>query len=357
VAERAFTVTELRRTGDGGLVDTPVKFEWTAAGHSAPATSWQFGLEQRTAREDYPGAEEPVEQVLGPNFKEFTVSGTWDDKYNFGGFALDTYRAFEALVQRGSLVRLEFETISITGLLKTVNFNYRRASYIGYEFTFSPHYRVAGSLTRSGPVRKKTPDALKPPTEYRDAAGAAVDTLEATTPNAAAFVALQAGDFGPAVRQRTCDIRTAFNAVVTAIDQRLDPKVEEFEALKRVVAGMVAMRGQAAGMLTELAGAKSSANLAYQDAVSLLDFDTWTRSTKAYARVLALTGHQGAEELSRRVQPRAIALYYPSKGESLYGISQRFYGTPSRWRQISERNGLTALTLQGTEALIIPERR
>lgn len=356
MAERTFTITEMRRAGDGGMVETPVKFEWTNGGRSAPRGSWKFGVEQRTVRTDYPGAEEPVEQVLGPNFKEFSVFGCWDDRYNYAGFALDTYRAFEQLTQRGSIVRLEFETITIHGIIKETDFDYKRKDYIMYSFTFSPHYRQQGALARTGPVRKKTPEALKSPTEFRDTAGAQIDGMEAL--NATAFMAATiAGDLYPTTRARTLSLRDKFNKVVTAIDQRIDARVEEFEALKRVASGFAVIKGEAAEMLTDLASAKSSLNMAWDDAVNVLQFDEWVRGMAAYARILMLTSEDGNRELSRRVEPKAIALYYPHKGESLYGISQRFYGTPGAWRNIAERNGITTMTLQGDEALIIPERR
>lgn len=357
MSAREFTITELQRAGDGGFVDTKVKFTWTNGGRSAPRGTWKFGVEQRTVRDDYPGSTEPVEQVLGPNFKEFTCEGIWDDRYNEPGFALSQYRAFEALVQRGSMARIEFETITINGIIKGCDFDYKRADFIGYTFTVSPHFRQPGALARTGPSRKRTVDALRPPTEFRDNAAVAVDGMEAGLPNAAAFNALVAGDLHQTVKGRVGTLRTDADTITTAIDQRINPKIDEFTALKRVAAGFVAMKGNAFSLITDLAAAKSSLDMAYGDAVSVLDYDTWTRNLKALARTLALTGHNGNAELSRRVQPKAIAIYYPSKGESLYGISQRFYGTPSRWRLIADRNGLTTLTLQGDEALIIPEGR
>jgi nucleoid-associated protein YgaU len=48
------------------------------------------------------------------------------------------------------------------------------------------------------------------------------------------------------------------------------------------------------------------------------------------------------------------ALYRPRAGESLYAISNQFYGTPHQWRQIAEVNGLYGMTLTGEELLTIP---
>ncbi len=360
MSERVFTITEMRRAGDGGMVETPIKFEWTNDNRAAPRGSWKFGVEQRTVRTDYPGAEEPVEQVLGPSFKEFSLMGCWDDRYNFPGFAVDTWRAFESLVQAGALVRLEFEGVTIHGIIKDADFDYWRASYIMYSFSVSPHYRHQGALARTGPVRKKTPEALKPPTEYRDLAGAQVQGMQALNdgvPGTLFIANTIKGDLFPTVRARTDTIFERFKDVVSAIDQRIDAKVQQFEAIKRVASAFAVIQGQCSELLTDLASAKSSINVAWDNAVSILAFDEWVRSMTAYARILLLTSKEANAELSRRVEPHAIALYKPHAGESLYGISQRFYGTPGAWRQIADRNSLTTLTLTGTETLIIPERR
>lgn len=355
MAEREFTITELKRAGDGGYVDAPVKFVWTNTNYAAPRGSWKFGLEQRSVREDYPGTEEPVEQVLGPNYKEFELQGCWDDRYAGAGFALQTYRAFEALVQRGSLCRFEFETISMVGLIKNADFDYRRSTYIMYSFTVSPHYRVSGGLVTGTTIRRKPAAAFKPVTEYRDVALAntlSMESVFSTTPRMFILGTTVADTKG--IMQ---SLRGAADSITEAVAQRLDPTIETFEALRRIANSLAVVKGAAAGMLTQMSALKTSVNMTFDNAVNSLDFDVWRTDLSRYARTLALTGHQGRDEINRRAEPKAVALYRPRKGESLYSISQRFYGTPSMWRLISTRNGLTSMTLQGTELLIIPERR
>lgn len=355
MAVRAFTVTELRRAGDGGYIDTPVKFEWTNEGMSAPRGSWKFGVTQRTVREDYPGVEEPVEQVLGPNYKDFSLQGVWDDRYNFYGFATDQWRKFEALCQRGSLCRFEFESVSIVGLLKDADFDYKRASLIGYSFTVSPHYRVSGGIGSGTTVRRKTPDALRPVTEYRDVAvslGDQMDSVQALAPSAVMVGTVHAdtATFLARMHQGVADL-------VDAVDQRVGNTTDTFVDLKRVSNALNVLKGSAAAMIINVAGLSSSTGLAYDNAVAALDYDSWRCGLSATARKMGLLSVQGRNELARRVEPKAVALYRPRKDESLYSISQRFYGTPTGWQLIATRNGLTTITLQGTELLIIPERR
>lgn len=352
---REFTITELKRSGDGGYVDTPVKFVWTNDGRSTPRGSWRFGLQTRSVREDYPGAEEPVEQVLGPNYKDFSLQGVWDDRYNTPGFALDTMRKMELLVQRGSLCRFEFETVALTGLLKDLDFDYKRANYIGYSFTVSPHYRTAGGANTGTSVRKKAPEALRPVTEYRDVAIEAAAFMELVYSGIPAQN--MTGTTGADTRGFLDRIQDGVSDLVSAVEWRADAGDDAFTDLKRVSNALNVLKGSAAAMITSVAGFKSSVNLSYDNAVAALDFDVWRTGLSAYARKLGLLGAEGRDEMARRVEPKAVAIYKPRKDESLYSISQRFYGTPTGWQLIASRNGLTTITLQGTETLIIPERR
>jgi len=355
MADKEFTITELRRV-DSGFVDTPVKFVWTSENRSAPRPSWRFGLEQRTIREDYPGSTQPVEQVLGWNYKQFAVAGTWDDRYNYAGFALETYRAFEEMVKRGNLVRLEFETVTIHGIILNTDFDYKRSDFISYQFEFSPHFRLSGDSSLPSNVKQATiVTSLKAPSEYRDRAAATMDAIESVHSEAPSF------KLKPTLLSTVTGfldlMRNEINKVVTSIDQRLDPRVEEYEALKRLANSFAVIKTYSANLLTELASKKSSTQLAWDSASGIMDFDVWIKSMAAYCRTLALTCHEANIDLTAKVEPKAIALYRPHKGESLYAISTRFYGTPTNWRSISERNGLTYLTLKGTETLIIPEKR
>jgi hypothetical protein len=345
-----FTITELRAAGP----ESALKFVWTAAKRSAPRGSWRFGLEQRSVREDYPGAAQPVEQVLGANFKEFTLGGVWDDRYNEPGYALATFRKFEELVARGNMCRFEFESISVTGLIKDVEFDYKRSDFITYQFTVSPHFRTPGDLAAAAGVRRATPTTLRPVTEFRDLVNTQRDALNQIMA-AGPFNKLD-GNLGATVRGRVAEIDTGTTSLMATIAARVVNGVEKLDGLRRIAASFQVLKGYAAALMTDLAVAKTSTELAWETASGVLEWEVWTRGLKEYARLLYRTSHEAEIEMSRRVVPKAIAIYYPHKGESLYSVSQRFYGTPGSWRFIADRNNLETMTLQGTEALIIPER-
>lgn len=353
MATREFKITELKRAGEGGYVDTPVSFTWDVDHMSSPRGTWKFGVEMRTVREDYPGADEPVEQVLGSNYKEFSLQGVWDDRYNYPGFALLTQKQFEALTKRGSVCRFEFESLSFNGIIKSAEFDYKRASLIAYTFMVSPHKRTAGNFTIGTVDRKKAAEAFTPVGEYRNQAVVGADFLASLVSPAPSMRGTTDDETKGLIRR----IREGVASLVSAVEQRFDKSQDRYVDVKRTAAALNVVKGTAAEMLFLASSYKSSTALAYEDAKAILDFDCWRTDLTRTARTLGLLGASGSAELARRVDPKTVALYRPRKDESLYAISQRFYGTPTAWRTIASANGLTTITLQGTELLVIPERR
>ena len=357
MSTREFTIYELTRTGSD-YTDSGNKFVWTNEGRSSPRESWKFGVKLRTSRTDYPGSPVPVEQVLGHNYEPFSLSGLWDDRYNSAGFALGQQRQIEALVQRGGMVRIEFESIVIHGLITVVDFDYRREWQIGYTLTFSPHYRHKGSTGQLGPVvdpTKKGRGATTTPQEYRDRAVALAKQLIIAKNT---FPIAQVDD-GLSARMRAGinEILNSINGMTEAVNQRISPLIDTANGVKRIAGSFALIKGNAAALVFSLSAVRSDVALTWQSAVGVLSLESAARSMRTFAYALGLMSHEAALDLNRRVAPNAIAVYYPSRGESLYSIAQRFYGSASQWRLIATRNGLISTVLQGTEALIIPERR
>lgn len=384
MADKLFTITEMRRataaSGPGQYVEGGVRFEWSARTHSIPVEAWEMPIHQRTVRDDYPGSEEPVEQVLGWNYETFTLSGGWDDRYGGQGFALDTFRQFEALVKRGSMVRIEFETITMYGLITDFVPRYELESLIGYSFTVSPHFRVQGETARE----------LLKPADIVDPRVAVLEALEV----AGALETTQILAGGVPQRPVSADVELArrerlgtawagpgappaFQAVGGLLEsvgeeldemfatleeadtqvrgQILDPLTDGAQGLSRLAQRFAAVKTRAANITTALGSAGSTASMAWQTAVAVLEFDNWRAGMAANARLQWLGAHDAGKSLARASEPKAKALHAARRGESLYGISNQYYGTPHEWRRIAERNNLSTLTLDGDELLVIPE--
>ena len=77
----------------------PIRFEWSAAKRNAPFRPWSFGTLLTTARTDYPGTvNAPTEQVLNARLSDFTLAGKFKDSWNYAGYAVEEWRAFEKMV-------------------------------------------------------------------------------------------------------------------------------------------------------------------------------------------------------------------------------------------------------------------
>ncbi len=345
-----FIIEEQAQQGDGTLVDVGTRFEWDAKHQSSPRNSWDFGIKQRTHREDYPGADQPTEQILGPNFTDFTLSGRWDDRYNYKGFAEDSRVEFEKLVQRGNYVRISFEGVSVVGIIKDVDFNYRREYDIGYKFAVSPHYRNKGGDARQqGDI---APQAISDPQTYADQAVALCQAARAI--HDAAPIVLIAGTIAGSIKTSLETLIDRMNTTQTILDNRVFTVSESVNSVSRLVQSFVALQNSALVTLSFLGQTDSTVGLDYETAIGVLDFEVWQRELAFTMRQLLIVAYQASVDLGRLVTPQTQAIYRPHSGESLYGISNRFFGTPDHWRDIFDANNLSSFTLSGTELLIIP---
>jgi nucleoid-associated protein YgaU len=114
--------------------------------------------------------------------------------------------------------------------------------------------------------------------------------------------------------------------------------------------------GDASGVIDSLVSVRADVELGIRNAMTVLDFEAWSRGLRSQMQLLRGTTNDAAAKMEERAFAKAVGIYRPRAGESLYKISNQVYGTPFAWKVIYERNGLTNMRLDGTELLIIPER-
>lgn len=343
-----FKITELKLASNGQLTDTSNVFEWTAREYSAPRGPWKFGGEQRSVRTDYPGYDEPTEQILGPNFTPFTIKGIWDDRYMGAGNALTTYQTFEDMCWRGPMVRIEFDTISVIGLIKKWDFEYKRADYIGYEFEVSPHTRA------KKPQIAKLNAGPPNPQPFNLAAYSSItnaQTMLYTVP-----MGWMVGEIWLDAYAILTELATLSVLIETVISGRLFYENQDAGTIDRIMHLFASMRLKARELITLFKSSKSSTVLILTQADKVLTYDAWQRGLCWLVRLIILQCLLAEENLSRSAVPRTSNLYRPAEGESLYAISQKFYGSPDYWRDIMEANGIETTVLLGVELLVIPPR-
>ena len=367
-----FTITELGRVGsqsggrpDGGEGEI---FEWTSdrapkditkgGARAIPKQPWGLGGKLRTVRTDYPGAKTPSEQVLGPNHSDQTLVGRWDDRYNFPTYARKEMRRFEEMCRRGNLVRIGFQELTFECLITDWQFTYKRDWWIGYQFTLSVHDR-ADEYT----LQSRSPDTTKSPAEAFDDCNDIVQALAVRGEESLKEQALEAklaGEANDASKASLKDMQAHRDQLADTLDQQeLNIDTSGGNAVspfRRLATQFRTIGNDGFALVQNLIEVKSDVDLAVRTALSVLAFEDWSRSLRFQGRVLMGISSQAGNAMDERAEPDAVRLYRPHKGESLYAISRRFYGTAHSWRLIADRNGLSDFELTGDELLIIPER-
>ncbi len=363
-----FTMQEVRRVGGATVEGSPGNneaFTWTSdsrppgtgeagGARACPRNSWMMTGRLRTIRTDYPGASIPSEQVLGPNHDPFTLSGRFDDRYNFPGYALQEMRRFEAMCRRGNILKVQFQNQAFEGLITEWKFNYKREWYVEYTFTMSVHSRPDEEQVDVSPKVPPTP------TDIADASKIAAEAMKEVTTLVAPRDLFAGSEMSDTIDARLLELDLELEKIDDTIDGTLlsDSSGTDrfFNGYKRLATQFRDTRSTALGIITAMTETRSDTELAVRTALSVLDYESWTRSMRFNARVLMGQAQKGADEMDERDEPAVQRVYRPFKGESLYAISRKFYGTPHAWRFISDRNGLRDFELQGDEVLIIPNR-
>lgn len=342
-----FTIQELLPASAVYRGGDAARFEWDAQRKSIPVAPWSYGVQLRTVRTDYPGGGAVTEQVLGANFKPFTLQGRWVDKWNVPGYAELTRKQFEALVLRGNLCRFQFRGVTFVGLITDFDCDYKRPQDSKYKFTVSAHGRGETDLV----ARPRSPRTTLDPKTHQLQLKQRLEELPIANPPpnfggnpiAREILAL-AGAFNNAV----ADVADAVDAAVLA------PLGDVAKAMQVLAASFAITRGRAQQLIDKL-GAIRSDVAGVQTSFSLATMDAWVRGLVRQARLATDLAYRAEDDVVRRAQPDVLAIHEAKQNESLYGIALRYYGSPDGWRLIAQRNGLESFALQGGELLVIPE--
>lgn len=400
-----FTITEkpelggfTPRSGEGQI------FRWSSDNHNIPQGSWDFGGRLRTNRTDYPGADRPTEQVLGPHFTPFTLQGRWKNKFNRSALGPDLpnpqpgepgndyaeteMRLFEAMCRRGNVIQIEFQGVKILGLITDWEFSYKRRWDIGYSFTFSPHTRggedeikfTNTQQTTSTPkqlseavkkqmqeyVKKSQSEGQMNAADFSELFGSQSEDVKGTivlSKDGARALFGRKPPLGGLPAQVIADanlqvseVSSEVIALANVVDQRvLSLDAETALGISAAITRADLIIQKAYNIATVSGTLKGSTSLLYRNPIDELNFEVWNKGRGEFARGMIVGTNNTRDELVRREKPDAIALYRPFEGETLYSISQRFFKDFRSWRLIYERNGLDYTVMNGDELLIIPQ--
>ena len=350
-AKRVFSIVEVQKQ-NGQLVETSNRFDWDASSRSAPRGSVSFPMRQRIKRVDYPEGKEPTMQMLGFVFDNATINGVWDDRYAGRNFAMGQWQRFEALMQRGTLVRVSFEDIRLFAAVERFEPTYFHRARIGYEIELAPIRRevtatVITSSLETAPQHRETPQT------HNDRARKNVVAMR--TLNLGMNPLRTASNFMNEIANDVAGLFAYVEEIQGVLDQQFfSPATNTVQTFARLAHSFRIMQNTGLELLRKLGTLKAQTFLAVKTAASVLDFERWVRGMRLYAHLLILDAGRAALQMDRQVAAPAKAVYRPRAGESLYAVSTKFYNTPHNWRAIAERNNLQTFELQGHEFLIIP---
>jgi hypothetical protein len=325
-------------------------FTWDSEHQSSPRNGWEWSVNGRTHREDL--GPDATEQILGVGFGEFTLTGVWDDRYNYTGFAIDTLSEFEQMVFRANPISISFQRLQMRGIIKSFTPRYHHQGRIDYSFVFSAHRR-----NRTQEAEQTRHESLEPARDHDATVNELVAELQATQ-ELAPMPQMTGSLYADvqAVIDECVGRAGAITIIVSARVVEIGAGPDPVSSLQRLSQAFDGLKTSALALPVILAEATYDNGLAWIDAIGALSFDEWCRSMSSNARRLALASAQAAEDVAKLDESEAVAIYRPRAGESLYEVSQRFYGTPHEWRSIADRNNLSDFELTGLEMLVIPKR-
>lgn len=367
MADGRFLIQEL--TGSGASLvpkEDGEKFVWSSdkgapipekgGGRAGLLGRWEFGGELKTTRWDPAGAASPTEHVMSAVHAPFTWRGKWDDRHNFAGYAVKEMERFEAMCRRGNRVLIQFQGQAFYCLIKTWKFSYKMRRMIGYEFTTSTHARVGGAVDNGNPPSPSAVKRFDEASAMTAAMKLAHDGMKKGSMRRAVLPSPFAtdGDMLDALVKRVDDARAELGRIIDS--SPISRGIKPIQQFKRIATQFRAMGGHAFEITTQMAGVRADIDVTVRTAMSVLDFEAWSRTVRYQNRLIAGHGAVAGKDMDRRADPKAKGFYRPRKGEHLYSVSRRAYGTPHGWRDVAERNDLTVMQCTGDELLIIPER-
>ena len=353
-------IVELPRSGASLLEETPVEFVWDSTNHSMAQDTFDLELKVNTNREMPVGAEEPIEQVQSVEWGDVDMHGEWKNQWAGEGFAQRTYEEVARLVSRTPKVRVEMGPHSLVGLLTNLKIRWRTSFEIAYSLKFSVHVNeTIGSARRKDIAPLTTMDFTQRLARTRESFDKVNESLVAAKSTQFATEDLDNAE------DNLVDLKKSIDNADFAVESSAfenDDRREASEMLDRaqhkllaIAAAFAGIRSQIEQNLLDVQELVSTNVLAYNDVVSTLRFEEWSRTQ--YVECVTMIKHVKDGELDARARAtrRPRGIHRVRAGDTLGRISMKWYGTPDNERAIRDANNLDSIFLTTNTDLIIPD--
>jgi hypothetical protein len=312
---------------------------------AAPIGGWKMGAHLRSVRTDYPGAVVPSKQILGAVHKPFTWTGIWWDKFNFPGYAQKEHHRFEKVCFRGNVIKVSYGEEEFFAFIDDVDVEVVRDWERHYTLTVDVQCRTDNSS-----IDRSFSNAANPADELD---GLNTDMAKLADTHAVRPSGALTGTNTSGVSEGLAQASAYLDGVAKALDTKTGV-LSPIGYFRSLATQMRVIEGNYSSILAGLIEARSDLDVGGRNARDVLRFEDWSRNTSTMLRMSRGRAHKAANNLDSRDTGATFTVYRPRKGESLYSISRKKYGTPFRTQQIIISNNLKTTLFTGNETLILP---
>lgn len=351
-------------------------------GRSMPyqGVSWEVG--QRSKIRWYPGNPVATQQVLGPEEFPTIMGGKWKNRYigktivvNGDETAVkvvqDAVRLFQSMCRAAKAVRVQWHGEVRTGIIKHFRATYDRPQDAEWELEFEWQSRddevaprgAGGGIADVGTSN----DLLSFLNRVEDIAALAPLAADIAVSNVAQVISTinRVRDIVSDVVQVLRIAETTVNLPATLLGAAKAAVTSLELEIGELVRRITGPRSSAVDnkSATELHGDSSDplyttqgAGLSSSSDTQLLKFDIWRRSVALSCSGLLFATQQQVSALVRRSQPQTAQMVTLKAEQTLYSVSQQYYGTPDYANFLASVNRLTSIRIPAGTQLRIPPR-
>ena len=327
-------------------------------GRFAPLQPFEFGGEQRIAREDYPGSSEPTIHVLGPKEDEVTIrcemkTNKFRGDSGLRAAAQEYQELIDAMRVRGNLVKIVLGEWKRYGFIKRSKFRLYTLQRIDADITFE----IVGFNPPKGwrVVTEADQNVTKPNKEVTNAAAAAL----AAARNYPATMPLTAVDIFNnaigAVADAISKVTGFVDGIVDDADKLVGSANRAIGLIKNARSTISRTKRNIGAIANNAAGLAGSAASASQGAINLIqNTDHTAKTIRDFSNLSILLASLQAR-MQQYVSQVPFRRHLVRTGDTLQNVSMKYYNTADNWKKIYDHNKLSSTDLVIGSVLEIPK--
>lgn len=331
----------------------PAKPTLRLTGNMMPMVPFEFGGEQRLAKEYYAGHPEPAVHVLGPKEGDTTIKGKLKDKKfkdpKFKGISLAIQQALDDIRIRGNLLRVTLGGWQRYAWLEKATWKMNRECDIEYELAF---FIVGFEKPKNG--KFATASKLSPAATNQQLIDAASDwAAKAREAQYRQSVSDLLNGYIGEVAAAVALVTGFVDTVVTQVENIQKSANRAIGLIKHARTSIAQFRRRIGAISLSLPHLSSEAKAAAQFKTALNSQAAIKRAANSTLTLSQLLARLQAQ-FSAIANQIPLARYKVREGDTLQKIAIHFYKRADDWKKIYDHNKLTSTALSPNAILEIP---